>query len=610
MAKTRRKSKPEFKLKHFLKDFDREVLGSFKFLHNLFLIKDNERYRDFLKIRAANRPFNSDHYFDFTTSNIRMQQYDPEAMNVLDQAVSGMMTYHYNPIDTFMELTDVSFLGKRQNRNNASVAKAIAERNHDIHLLLQSPHSLVTEANIHYDKILFGVACKRIRFDGEKFITTHYPVEDAAIGSSDRQFHNIFGYREKMDAFAAQSVYTEAIDDDINATWMSATLTHKTNDNYYTFNIPYKVIKAHIIHSMATSYIDKKDVMTLIDYRFKKTAMSKKEKREDKLWAEIVFTDKGLVSLKVIPRREIIVTQALPSPTRMCISKGFGIRALPIVIAMTHKFEMDLSGYEKQAGPPVVTPDEASTYGLNLGRDGLIYASEGSADTPRYLQFPFSMPNVAGMGEHYSRKLSATLLADMFDLIQKVNMPTPEVDERRANSLRKGVLYTAKDEEDNLVPVCDYLNFHITHLFGGGGLDDTLLKGRYISPLSRAHMMSRFETLDRAMLSIVNIGKATQANPQAKAVLKTYDSIKKILVSNNLEDLIYEENEIEANIQQEQDRVLTADETAREGQIKAMLENAEKERSLAGGQPPAEGGSPAGEGDTGEPPPEVQRFPQ
>ena len=267
----------------------------------------------------------------------------------------------------------------------------------------------------------------------------------------------------------------------------------------------------------------------------------------------------------------------------MSISKGFGERALPLVLQMSHKFEMDVSGYEKLVAPPVVFPDEAATYGINLNRDGLIFASEGNVDVPKYLQFPLSIGNVTSMDEYIVNKLKETLLADMFDLINKVNMPTPEVESRNVNGLRKGFLYTSKDEEDNLEPTSEYLNFQITHHYGDEDLQDVLLKAQYTSPLSRSHMESRFEKLDRAMLSIVNLGKAEGANPKAKAVLKSYDAIKKILQSHNMEDIIYDEEEINANITQDKERVLTEDETGRERQITATLDNAIKEQQLASG---------------------------
>lgn len=576
--------------------FKSSFLSSCRVLEEMYICNDTSIKNRIAEVRSANRPFDMDKYYnlqyDRTYSRSTLNTYDPTPFNVLDAAVAGLLSYHYSPVDKFMALYDKSFLQVEENKKNADTIKKLANRTDNLHLLLQNPSNVVTEANIHYSKILFGLAGKVLHYKDSLYQALHYPPEQLALGSSDGYKHNIFGYRESLSGFQALSRFPEPFDKEVKERWNKPTLRKGNLEEYHCFNIPYTVLYTHVKHFAMSNTMDEKDFA-----RGWETFVGRPAKdARGKGWVKLVWTPSHIIHIETINERDIVICNALPPASRLGVSKGFGERALPLVVAMASKMDIDVDAYEKSLGPPVAIPDESKTFGLEVQQDGIIYTGEGR-HMPQYVQLPVNGGLMDVVRKTYLELLKESYMVDVFETAQKYNMTTAEVDLSTSNKLRKAIIYTIIDQDENLTPTCSYLNYHLDMLDKGGELNNLRLGVRYISPASVANINSYFQNVDRALLSLVNLGKAKKESKDAEVMVDFGTAVKRILDKSNLEELLNGEKEIAKRRFIQEEALKTGLNKARDEEEGLVLDNAQKRRAFfqGGGVDTEAGGEAQGD---------------
>ena len=544
-----------------------------------FYMYTNSDYMDMCqRIRTMNRPFVFDNYCDF--GNSRYPVYDPTPFNMLDRAVAGILTYHVTPKDDFLELYR-PLQGTTETLPNE--VKEKAKRTKMIHSILQMPDNIVTEAKVHYDKILFNISGKRLRLHDDKFITSHYPPEDLALGSSDGIEPNIFGTIDRLDPFAAFSQLPEPLNKKVAKHWEQATLGTKNKREYWNLTLPSEVLLSHL-----ELWFKSREGTDIKDYKeFFKRKMRKQ-------WTTVTWSDYGIASIESTSERDTVITTSIPSPGRSLLSKGLGERALPLVVELAEKMEIDITAYERLMAPPVAIPSEAENYGLNLQRDGIIYTPSGTGEV-KFVTPPINFQTSMPYGQKREEQLKQTYMLDIFEILEKVNMPTTEVNYRKDQNLTKGTVYVITDEQSNLRPTVQYLNVYLdSKVTKENKWMGKKTQARYVSPLAQSLSATYLARVEKFLLSMVNIGKAKESFKDSDVYANYGKLTTSILDRVNLEDILNDEETQATEKQIRSLREQTSDDLNTQKALQAALANTRTERDLNQGQP--EGGNPDGTG--------------
>ena len=547
---------------------------------NKFFLAENQNFKDTCeRIRTVNRPFVFDKYFDFGNATYKI--YDPTPYNILDRSVAGILTYHITPKDDFLELYR-PLDGTTETQPNE--VKAKAQRTKMIHSILQMPDNIVAEAKIHYDKILFNVSGKRLHIYDDKFLTVHHPPEDLALGSSDGLEPNIFGVKELLDPFQAYSRIETPLDQDISNHWESKVLGDEETRWYRSLAIPTDVLMAHI-----DMWFKSREHMSMPDYKeFFKSKMKKQ-------WTTITYNDYGIASMESMDERDIVVSTSIPSPGRSLLAKGLGERALPLVVELAEKMEIDVTAYERLMSPPLALPSEAENYGLNFQRDGIMYIPPGSSDV-KFISPPIKMSDMLPYGANRVAQLSQTYMLDIFDLIEKVNMPTTEVNYRKDQNLTKGTVYVITDEQSNLRPTVQFLNVYLdSKVSQENKWMGSKTQARYVSPLAQSISANYLARVEKVLLSLVNIGKAKQSYEDSEIYLNFGSLVTSVLDKVNLEEILNDEDTQATEQQIRNIRRQTQDDIKTQTALQSALNNVQASKNIEqGGIPQAGGDTPGG----------------
>ena len=578
MAKrVRRKKTKKYTLEES-KRLYRTLFNAVEYLKRYYL-EENRDYAEMCsKIRTMNRPFVFDNYYDFGNASYKI--YDPTPFNILDRAVAGVLTYHVTPKDDFLELYR-PLQGTTETQPDE--VKEKAKRTKMIHSVLQMPDNIVAEAKVHYDKILFNISGKRLHIHDDKFLTIHHPPEDLALGSSDGIEPNIFGIKEKLDPFQAYSRMPEALDPEVMKHWESKVLGDQEIRQYRTMTLPSDVLLSHL-----DLWFKHREHTQLTDYKeFFKPRMKKQ-------WTTITWSDYGIADISSSDERDIVVTTSIPSPGRSLLSKGLGERALPLVVELAEKMEIDVTAYERLMSPPLALPSEAENYGLNFQRDGIMYIPPGGSDV-KFISPPIKMSDMLPYGEKRERQLKETYMLDVFELLEKVNMPTTEVNYRVDTNLTKGTVYVITDEQSNLRPTVQYLN---VYLDSKASKENKWMgrktQARYVSPLAQSLSATYLARVEKALLSLVNIGKAKASYEDSEIYMNYGRLVTSVLDKVNLEEILNDEQTQETEQRIRILRQQTKDDIQTQTALTSALANTQTEKTLAQGGVQPTGGGPQG----------------
>ena len=564
---TRPRRRKKRQIKYTLEQEKRLYEALFRAMEDLrrfYLIENQDFASMCAKIRTMNRPFVFDKFCDFGNSSYKI--YDPTPYNMLDRAVAGILTYHVTPKDDFLELYRPL---QGTTETEPDEVKEKAKRTKMIHSILQMPDNIVAEAKVHYDKILFNISGKRLHIHDDKFLTIHHPPEDLALGSSDGLEPNIFGVKEGLSPFQAYSRLPEPLNPQVAKHWEMKTLGDEEKREYYVMTLPSEVLLSHL-----DLWFKNREHLSLPEYKeFFKPKMKKQ-------WTTITWSEYGIANLDSQDERELIVSTSLPSPGRSLLSKGLGERALPLVVELAEKMEIDVTAYERIMSPPIALPSEAENYGLNFQRDGIMYIPPGSADV-KYVTSPIRMSDMLPYGEKRDKQLRETYMLDIFEILDKVNMPTTEVTYRRDTNLTKGTVYVITDEQSNLRPTVQYLNVHLdSRVTKENRWMGRKTQARYVSPLAQSLSATFLARVEKALLAVVNIGKAKQSYEDSDVYIDYGRLITSVLDQVNLEEILNDEQTQEAEKQIRLLRRQIEDDSKTQNALGAALKNSQVSQAI------------------------------
>ena len=313
-----------------------------------------------------------------------------------------------------------------------------------------------------------------------------------------------------------------------------------------------------------------------------------------KQWTTITWSDYGIADISSSDERDIVVTTSIPSPGRSLLSKGLGERALPLVVELAEKMEIDVTAYERLMSPPLALPSEAENYGLNFQRDGIMYIPPGGSDV-KFISPPIKMSDMLPYGEKRERQLKETYMLDVFELLEKVNMPTTEVNYRVDTNLTKGTVYVITDEQSNLRPTVQYLN---VYLDSKASKENKWMgrktQARYVSPLAQSLSATYLARVEKALLSLVNIGKAKASYEDSEIYMNYGRLVTSVLDKVNLEEILNDEQTQETEQRIRILRQQTKDDIQTQTALTSALANTQTEKTLAQGGVQPTGGGPQG----------------
>ena len=562
------------------RDFGRRLLDCLNQYNRFFLGENDSGFSSVAaKMRAVFCPINEGRFF--TGLDTTYEWYNPTHLNLLDRTVSGILIDHFSPRDHFFDLRYNKLEELEPEYNDPARLKALKHRSKDIHDLIQTPGNTGVEGAFVKDKVVFGVAGKSLHYDGEMFRQVHHIPENLAYGCVGNMGPNVFGYKEELTAFDAMLRFPEFWDPMVLNWLENKTLADMGTLEFRHVCVPYDVFALQAKVYLGKQYHDKKALDKLLKKFIPKNN-----------WIHVIWCQEGVVSITGLAERDIIVSTCFPPAKTGELSKGLCERAVPVAVAMTEFFEMMISAFERTYAPPYVLPSEAQTYGMDLSRNGIVFTGHGRGEPPQNLSLGAGMDGIIKTNAHMAEMFGVCIYADVFELLDKVNMPTREVNIRNRQDYRKMALYVTQDEEDNLTPLVHYLNHNLGLKLGPEGekMRNTILQARYSSPLSQSYREEFFNNIERMSVGILNLGKVFTEIPKLQSIMDLNTMIAKVISMSNQEDTIVDPEITKMHDQLDIQRKGMDDEL-KAGQIANQeLGNENLRQQIEGGGGPPEGG--------------------
>ena len=531
------------------------------------------------RLRSTQLPLPMDSYFG---GDFEYENFDSEPKTILDKAVSSLLHSHYSIREEFLELVDAK--NPIPEDNEVSHLQEIDARVKKVHAIYQTASNMSAEAAMLREKLVFGIGGK-VYFESEgKVQATHIKVEDLALGSSNGLNHDIFGYRLYLNEFQATQMfprYSMYKESQHFSPTLESEYESSEGDWFYTIQMPKDVFKRHV---EGVSY---KHTNSLKEGKKYSSMLSPNEEV-----VEISFTDTfKVLDIKGMNTRSIVVSNLYPPSEKAGISKGLGESNQGLIIATAEVIETNLSGYERTYAPAWFLPSSASTYGLELTANGIIYGQNSRNKPPEPLSLNANVDGMLRFNEYLMGKLEKGFFLDAFNLANNYNMTKKEVDLRQSDGLANLAMFLIEDENSNLVPSCRYLNSVIDQ-YEGEILDGKMLSPRFISPIATSLKEGFLTKMEKVFLAQVNAGKSMEANPVFKNMFDNIAFTKRTFANYNSEQLL-RDNETMDKAQQKEDHNQYLDKQQKTEQlINAQQANINALEGVNAGVPP-QGQTPA-----------------
>ena len=539
-----------------------DYLQRLKYIRSVFLPED--------KLDEMNNYYTGS--YDGENYNFRI--FDPTVGNIVDRATSGMITYHLNPKDKYFSLTDLFY--KSGENVGVERMKALKARTEDIHKLIQLPGNFLAEAKLTRDKMVFGIGGKVIEDEGADLAATlfHYAPEELALGSTNGKSFDIFGVCENLTPFEFGQRFGTKMDDNIFQDKMykcTGIMGADERKKCYRMNIKREAL---VRHMMLQTNADKKTEEYKGYEKFINELFPNDEKNP---WLDLWFNEHGLITSRALPYHNIIVSQWGPSHMAMGIGKGQGDKAMPLAIMLAEITDINLTGFERTVAAPYVIPSEKTLFGSDFGRDGIIIANPSTGKgMPSILSANIDIRATVEFAEYYLTKEEKLFFLDIFELAKQGRMTTVEVERRGQDDFRRAGMFVVQDEATNLNPTVTALNHIIHNYLGIKDKAATLtLSAQYISALSYAHKNSIFDQTDRVVQSLTGIAALQQNAPKFSEVLDYKGQAEALVKGSDQMEFLLNEEERERITQQNEERMQSENDLAREQAAGAALQNAQ-----------------------------------
>ena len=541
------------KLKHN-KRYLEEITTALMPLKEYFLTNQAQYLERFELLRSVYHPYDDSSMFshaDFDYNN-----YDPRSYLTPLRATSGFMSYHYNPSDKFFDLKKVEYSSVKKKDQGVELHQILANRTEDLHTVIQTPRNYLVQTKNMWDKLVFGLSGKTIDTDkSEIALFTHYAPEQLAIGSSNGLNSDIYGVKEMLSAFQLKMRFPDPITEMED---MPVIMSQMKGDiEVYRINIPKVVLRAHLESMFTNNMGMEKKFMDYWKNIFKISA--NKRKVEAVPWLDILFTDRGLLTVNERAYRNIIVSPFALGCTNMSLGKGIGEIALPRALGLTELEAINLVAYSRTYRPAWAIHEETQALGLDLGEDGItVFASDGSRDNvPRHLSLG---ANIQGMIEYKTvmeSHFDQAFMLDIFELAHKSRMTKTETNIRDSEDLRKAGLYVTLDEQHDLRPSILAVNYMMHEQLSIKDKSTVSAKeainARFIGPLAASHRTNVLNVQGQMVQYLQQIEAIAEKRGPTTDVVNLMHQVKQVYIKMGQSDNLYTEEEQEENAYNKQE---------------------------------------------------------
>lgn len=466
--------------------FYRQIGTALRELDRFFLTTNSTNKAIFDNLEAFFMPSQGNQFGQLGEQNFSI--IDPMPENSLERAVSGYLSFHSNPYDSYFRLHRIQVPGKGDLTDD--VKKALGERSREVHAVIQEPSNFQVVGQNVRDKFIFGVCCKVVEPDPVRTAKLSYiPAKDVAIGSSNGQELDIYGTRENLTYFQARRRFPEPLDKEYWEMKLPDGVSGASTMMYYRFNMPVEVLRHHLMDKFREDETAEKI--------FKKLLPEGKKSGPPK-WAEVWFDDETVMSIEVFDYRRIVTSFMSPPYSVNSFPRGQGEKAMPLVLSLLSITATGLKGFERTYDPPWQVTDEMERLGMDMRPDGIVFKEQGMDDA-KPLSLNANMQDLIAFHQYKQSELNRLFYLDTFELINKSRMSRQEVDKRSMDDLKKLASYLVEDHHSDLNPTVLTINYLIhEQLKGSDPLNGEVLNAHYISPLAsaaRGALMNKFREI-------------------------------------------------------------------------------------------------------------------
>ena len=183
--------------------YNQEILRGLDALVPMYSYNCKDTMERINLLRSVYDPQDDKRYYHNDT--IEFVNYDPSTTNIIDRAVSGLQSYHMNPIDKFFKLRSAE-LNTTTNRAAVELQQRLSERTDDIHKIIQIPYNFLQETRLCRSKLVLNYGGKVIDVSKDNLVEFfYYPAEATGVASSNGLIWDIYGVTEVLSDFSAQT---------------------------------------------------------------------------------------------------------------------------------------------------------------------------------------------------------------------------------------------------------------------------------------------------------------------------------------------------------------------------------------------------------------------
>ena len=531
------------------KDFLEEQFGRDD-VHRLFLramedfmpafyADDSENQAMMKLLRAWLMPIQGKKYCH--TGQIGFDLYDPSPENSFERAVSGLLSFHWSPMDEYFRLEDRRKQFGDLEKVSADTERHLGQRTDEIHSVIQEPANFQCMAVNARDKLGLGLAGREIEDDPDilaRFLPI--PPEDLAVASSDGRMLDIYGKREEINTFQMRRRFPKPVKPGYwDEKYPSKPLAEEKK-KIFRFNFPYEVFR-HVIEDQ----VKKVDAVSDKDFKriMRELFGNPSEEERRGMWVDIWWTDDCILAINNDFFRRIIISSMSPPYRIMDMSRGQGEKAMPLMLQISELTVTGHSAFEKTMAPSWCVENDMARLGLDLGRDGISYKDRGM-DKPEPLSLKADIQSAIAFPQYKQAQLDRIFYLDVFELLNKSRMTSTEVNIRDLDDFRKLGLYVVQDQFDDLNPTVLAINRQIhNQLEEKDQLAQRLLNARYTSALAFASKSNVFIKYNKILEIMERTAKVMESGTELTDDVDLGNYLKGTVVKIGEEKLLRGEDE-------------------------------------------------------------------